>query len=195
MTDTARKITGTSALLLVGAMVALGASPDAFARFVNFGSYYTADGAVVSVGASSLTIDPGTDNLITIQVTPETRFAKKGSLSDIEPGDTIRSRFYASGGQYLAQTVAFDKGSYGNAGEKVRVQWGYVTGKTASSFTVQIRPSVFVTFLVTAQTKFNGQGVKTFAELSVNDTVRIQGTDNGGSFVAKVVHVEQRPRR
>ncbi len=188
-----KKLVGTSAVLLIAIAGIISASPEVFAKFVNFGSYYTADGTVTAVGASTITIDPGTDNTVTLVVNAQTRFAKQGSIADIEVGDTVRSKFYSSGGQYLAQTVSADKGNYGNVGERTFVQWAYVTAKTANTFTVQIRPSVYATFTVTPGTKFSGHGVNTFAKLNINDTVKVKGNDSGSGFVATKVTVEQHP--
>ncbi len=186
-----KKLAGTSALLMMVAAIAFVASPNAFARFINFGSYYTADGMVTAVGANTITIATNGSNPITLSVTGDTRFAANGDISDVEVGDDITAKFYDRGGTKLAQTVRVSKVSYGNTGPRVFVQWGYVKSKGGSSFTVEIKPGVLVTFQVDSDTSFHGLGVTNLAQLSVNDTVAVSGTDTGSAFLAKKVYLQQ----
>lgn len=194
MPSYSRKLIGTSILLAIVATVTFVASPNAFGRFINFGSYYTADGMVSAVGTNSITIATNGSNPITLSVTGNTRFAANGDLSDVQVGDDITAKFYDQGGTKLAQTIRVSKVGYGNKGPRVFVQWGYVKSKTAHAFVVEIKPGVYVTFHVDADTSFQGLGVHNLGQLDINDTVAVSGTDTGSMFLAKKVYLQQKPK-
>lgn len=188
-----KKIAGTSALILMAAASVFAASPGVFAKFINFGSYYTADGTVTAVGAGSFTMATQGTNAITMAVNGSTRFFS-GGLSDMHPGDKVVVKFYSQGSSRIAQTVKVDtdgSDGYGSGGNRVFVQWSYVKAKTGSGLTVNIRPGVDATFAITPGTVFQNMGVTNLAQLGINDAVAVSGTEGAGNFTATRVQVLQ----
>jgi len=200
-------VTGTAALVLVGAVAAMGASPSPSGSTTtpvspsasgapatggpahvrgDFGGIVRGFGAitVTAINGSdlSLTTDDGWTRTITATSTTEiTKGGATVTVSDLAVGDEIR----------FGQTKATD-GSYSIT--KIVVVMpstsGEVTAKTADTITVTQRDGTTATIHVDAATTYTVQGVAnaTLADITVGMHVRAEGTENSdGSLDASSV--------
>lgn len=206
-------VTGTAALVLVGAVAAMGASPapsgstttpttptasgdpnlggfgpgpGRMGDFGDFGGFGRGFGAITitSIDGSNLSLKTEDGWTRTIAVTSDTTITKAGAT--IAVGDL------AVGDEIrFAQTKAAD-GSFTITRIVVVMPslGGEVTAKTSDTITVARRDGTTATIHVDSATTYTVDGVagKTLADIAVGDHVRAEGTSNSdGSLDAATV--------
>jgi hypothetical protein len=180
-----KKFIGTAVFaLILGTFVLVFGSP-VLARFIDAGSTLNVDGVVVSVGASSLTLDTVGSSAFELDINSRTVLPTGLSLTDIFPGDvlSIIARQHSSGNP-LAVVIRKRPGStYGFPGSSVLVNRGVVVAKNATSFTMD-PGAALVSFEVLASTRFVGTN---FSLLTPGDVVQVIGNDSGSAFNAQTV--------
>ncbi len=187
-----KKTIGTAVLGAIALAGIVVAAPAAQARFINFGSFYDIDGIVTGVTATTISVDTNGTGPITLQVNDGTRIARREDLGDFQVGDGVFARAQNQpSGTNVASFLRRDEDAttYGTAGERVFVQWGYVTAKTVDTLTVEVRTGNFVTFRITPDTKF--RRVSNFSGVGAGDVVTVVGEDTGTEFFAKRIVRQQ----
>ena len=199
-------VTGTAALVLVGAVAAMGASPSPSgstttpttpsasgapsaggpAHFGDRGGFGRGFGeiTITAIDGSNLSLatDDGWTRTITATSTTEiTKDSSTIAVSDLAVGDEIRfEQTKATDGSYSITKIVVVMPSIG----------GEVTAKTADSITVTQRDGTTATIHVDSSTTYTVQGVEnaTFADIAVGMHVRAEGTENSdGSLDASSV--------
>jgi Domain of unknown function (DUF5666) len=204
-------VTGTAALVLVGAVAAMGASPSPSGSTTtptppsasgapnmggmggpgrmmgDFGGVERGFGAITitSIDGSNLSLATEDGWTRTIAVTSETTITKAGAtiaVGDLAVGDEIRfAQTQAADGTFTITKIVVVMPSLG----------GEVTAKTSDTITVTRRDGTTATIHVDGATTYTVDGVagKTLADIAVGDHVRAEGTSNSdGSLDAATVN-------
>lgn len=202
-------VTGTAALVLVGAVAAMGASPAPSGstttpttpsasgdpnvggkgpgRMGDFGGFGRGFGAITitSIDGSSLSLKTEDGWTRTIVVTADTTITKAGAtiaVGDLAVGDEIRfAQTQAADGTFTITQIVVVMPSLG----------GEVTAKTSDTITVTRRDGTSATIHVDGSTTYTVDGVagKSLADIAVGDHVRAEGTTNSdGSLDAASVN-------
>lgn len=204
-------VTGTAALVLVGAVAAMGASPSPSGstttpttpsasgdpnvggfgpgpgRMGDFGGIGRGFGAITitSIDGSNLALKTEDGWTRTIAVTADTTITKAGAtiaVGDLAVGDEIRfAQTKAADGTFTITKIVVVMPSLG----------GEVTAKTSDTITVTRRDGTTATIHVDSSTTYTVDGVagKTLADIAVGDHVRAEGTSNSdGSLDASTVY-------
>lgn len=201
-------VTGTAALVLVGAVAAMGASPSPSGStttpttpsaigapnagvpgpgpFGDRGGFGRGFGEITITAISGSNLSLATDDgwTRTITATSTTEITKNGAtiaVSDLAVGDEIHfAQTKATDGTYSITRIVVVMPSLG----------GEVTAKTADTITVTQRDGTTATIHVDSATTYTVQGVESaaLADITVGMHVRAEGTENSdGSLDASSV--------